>query len=487
MDLKSFFKEQGYDITEKTEWDKYINVWKSWYKGKVDKFHTYFVYNGQKKVKREKKSLQCAKKVCEDWADLLFNEKVSISLTNEDANKTLGNILKQNDFATLANQGIEYTFALSIGAFAVSIENILNDVENNIIDVTDAKTKIEFIQADKIYPLSWENGKVTECAFVATKTEKGKNYTYISMHTKNEKGNYIIKNFKFESTTNGKLGNRVEDNRITEEFDTKSNIPWFALLKPNIANNIDTDTIFGVSIFANSIDVLKSLDNSYNEVDNEVVLGRRRTFISEEMMTYDNGEQTLTFDPEDISIYRMPKGFNEKSMIQNSSDQLRTSSIQEVVQFNLNLLSSKVGFGQERYQYNNGAVSTATAVISENSDMYRTIKKHEIVLENTLRALLKAIIYATNTFTGENIASDGEDINILFDDSIIEDKSAEQVKAQTEMSLGVRSKSDYMENIRGLGEEEIQKELKQIQLEKQQAMANMLENPNGDEKQLEEE
>ena len=71
MNLQQFFSSKGYDISEKLNWEKYINIWESWYKGKVRKFHNYYIYNGQRKVKMEKKSLQGAKKVAEDWADLL--------------------------------------------------------------------------------------------------------------------------------------------------------------------------------------------------------------------------------------------------------------------------------------------------------------------------------------------------------------------------------------------------------------------------------
>ena len=143
------------------------------------------------------------------------------------------------------------------------------------------------------------------------------------MHVINEQGNYEIKNYKFKSQNRNIIVSPIEDeDGFVNTFDTKNNIPWFSIIKPNICNNIDSDTPFGISIYANSIDVLKELDDAYNELGNEPVLGRRRTFISEEMMTYDNGTEQLTFDPEDISIYRMPKGFNKDSMIQHDNQDL---------------------------------------------------------------------------------------------------------------------------------------------------------------------
>lgn len=464
MNLKQFFSEQGYDITEKLNWDNQLDIWNSWYNGKVRKFHNYYVYNGQKRVKREKKSLQGAKKVAEDWADLLFNEKVSIELANEDSTKQFEEIFEKNNAEVKINQGLEKTFALGTGALVVSVNNLKVDENMNTIDVSEAETKIQFVDAKKIYPLSWENNEIKECAFVTYKTIKGIDYIFISMHIKDDNGIYIIKNYKYKIKNKNIITSENKDEGFINKFNTKSNIPWFAILKPNICNNIDSETPFGISVYANSIDTLKELDDAYNELGNEPILGRRRTFISEEIMNYDNGTAELTFDPEDISIYRMPKGFNKDSMIQQSTGDLRTDKLQEDVQFQLNILSSKVGFGQERYKFNGANIQTATGVISENSDMFRTLKKHEQVLDISLRTIIKAIAYASTEFGNYNINADK--ITIGYDDSIIEDTGAIQVKAQSEVSAGLRSKMSYLTEIRKLSENDATKELETIDSEK---------------------
>lgn len=180
MNLQQFFSNEGYDISEKLNWEKYIDIWSSWYRGKVRRFHNYYIYNGQRKVKMEKKSLQGAKKVAEDWADLLFNEKVSINLQKDEDTKALNDILRQNNAEVIINQGLEKSFAIGTGALVVSVQDI--EQEENILDVTNAKIKLEFVECKKIIPLTWENGKIIECAFVTTKHKKGQTYIYIAMH-----------------------------------------------------------------------------------------------------------------------------------------------------------------------------------------------------------------------------------------------------------------------------------------------------------------
>ena len=463
MNLQQFFSKQGYDISEKLNWDKYVNIWDSWYRGKVRKFHNYYIYNGQRKVKMEKKSLQGAKKVSEDWADLIFNEKVTINLKSDDDTKALNKILKQNNATVIINQGFEKSFALGTGALVVSVQNM--EKEENILDVTNSRIKLEFVECKKIIPLTWENGKIIECAFVTTKHRKGQTYIYIAMHIISEQGNYIIKNYMFK----GKYSSFVEANEeekegFLDEFDTESNIPWFAIITPNICNNIDSETPFGISVYANSIDTLKSLDDAYDGLDNETNLGRRRVFVAEEMMSFDSGEQKMVFDPNDISVYRMPKGFNKDSMIEHDSSDLRTDKYASTVDYQLMLLSLKCGFGKERYKFDGASIQTATGVISENSDMFRTLKKHELIAESTLIATVKAIAYASTTFGNVDINAD--EITIDFDDSIIEDKGAEQTRAQVEVGNGTRSKKSYMKNIRNMTDKQIEKELQEIQQEK---------------------
>ncbi len=466
MNLQQFFSKQGYDISEKLNWDKYIELWDSWYKGKVRKFHTYYIYNGQTKVKMEKKSLQGAKMVSEDWADLLFNEKVSINLKEDTDTKEFQKLAKAIDLITIVNQGIERSFSLGTGAFVVSIQNIKFNEVDNIYDVSEAQIKLEFVECKKIIPLSWEGQNIKECAFISLKNIKGQQYVYIAMHVLNEEGNYIIKNYMFK----GKYSSFIDINEegkegFIEQFNTKSNLPWFWICRPNICNNIDGDSPFGISVYANSIDTLKSLDNEYDGVDKEATLGRRRTFISEEVMTFQNGEQTLTFDPEDISVYRMPKGFGKDSMIQDSSSDLRTDKFIDAVNFQLNILSTKVGFGRERYKFDGNDIQTATGVISQNSEMFRKIKKHEIPLEYVIIGIVKTLCYASTEFGNYNI--NAEEVKIDFDDSIIEDKGAEQLRASSEVGNGTRSKKSYMKNIRNMTDKEIETELQEMKEEKQ--------------------
>ena len=58
-----------------------------------------------------------------------------------------------------------------------------------------------------------------------------------------------------------------------------SPVPLFQRFAPNIVNNFDIDTPYGISIYANAIDVLKNIDNKYDAYDVEFTNGRSRLII----------------------------------------------------------------------------------------------------------------------------------------------------------------------------------------------------------------
>lgn len=461
MLLNDIFKEEGYDIGWTKEFDKYIDMWRSWYKGNVKSFHNYKIYNGIKRVNVKRKSLQMAKKICEDWADLQFNEKVNITTDNEETNKKLNEILDRNDFWIMCNQGIEKTFALGTGAFVCSVDNLSTDEEGNFISDGEAKTKIQFLSADKIIPLSWDNMSVKECAFIDVVTEGSKKVIQLSIHKKDEKGKYKIINKFFESNRN----NLVELKERGYTFDTLSEIPWFEIYKPNICNNIDVESPYGVSVFANSIDVLEGIDIAYDGLINEFLLGKKRIFIDKALTKVNSidGSEQLTFDVNDIAFYALPEEFNSNNSIglQDNTQQLRVTEHNEGIQMMLNLLSSKAGFGQSYYLFERNGVTTATEIISENSQLFRTLKKHEIILEACIYDLVKIIAYIESTFCG-NVMTYNEVI-VNFDDSIIEDKDKERQTDKGDMSIGIMRREEYRAKYYNETEEEALKNLPEVE------------------------
>lgn len=464
MKIQTFFRKMGYDITEYENMKTYVEIWNSWYKGKVPSFQNYYIYNGEKKVLKQRKTMGMAKKICEDFADLLLNDKVVFNIGKEEESKKVNAILDSNDFYVLANEGIERSFWGGTGAFVLNIKDLIYDTNTKIIKATEeSRLKIEFVTVDKIIPLTYEGKKVIECAFITNKTINGQKFMYISIHKKNEQGNYIIENYLFKLNKNGDIQQEMELSNTLKFIDTKGTRPWFSILRPNVSNNLFESSPFGISIFANAIDILKALDIVFDSMSNEFVLGRKRIFVKSELLKADitTGELKLIFDENEVVFHSMPCE-NGKEEIHEVDMKLRVAEHEQAIQLILDILSSKVGLGDKYYEFRKTGMATATQVISENSDLFRTIKKHELAIENCLYDLFKSILYIENTFFNAELDEDAE-ISINFDDSIIEDMSEIKKQALIELNAGLIDNIEYYKKVYKMTDKQAQKFKKDLQ------------------------
>lgn len=461
MKLEKFLQDNyNYNPEVKDNIKTYIEQWKSWYQGSVKSFHNYFIYNGQRKVNKKRFTLNMAKEISEDWADILWSEKCKISLKDENTQKQFDELADSLDLYTLITQLIEKSGALGTEMAVVSAYDIIKNEDGMTLDVSNAKTRVNIVDIDWIFPLSWDNTGIIECAFGSVKYIGGQKYVVLSVHKLNDKGNYVIYNHLF-SETNGNLTEVLGQEGTENEFDTKSNVKWFATFKPLLTNNLFENNPFGIPHYANAIDVMKTVDIDFDAFKNEVKDGRRRTFARAEMFNYDNGEQKLTFDPNDTDIYMLPKGANKDDLIQQDHDNLRVAEQINALNTSLNILGNKVGFGSNHYTYDGVNLQTATAVISSNSKMARRMKKLQIGYESAIYDLVKAICYVSTTFGKYNLNTD--DMVIQFDDSVIEDKNEESNRALRELSAGVLSKVEYRTKIYGESPEIAKKAIEEIE------------------------
>ena len=79
MNIIKYLNKAGYD-TLNSGFYTLIDTWRSWYTGSVRKFHRYKMWNGKERVTCKRLSLGMAKKISEDIADLLLNERVQITI-----------------------------------------------------------------------------------------------------------------------------------------------------------------------------------------------------------------------------------------------------------------------------------------------------------------------------------------------------------------------------------------------------------------------
>ena len=447
--IKQYLIDNKY-TTASDETYEHIDNWLEWYQNDVNKFHRYKIYNGTVTKTCERYRLGMAKKICEDWANLLLNEKVAIKAGNYESR--LNEILRFNNFSIRANQLIEMAFALGTGAFVE-----YKDADGNVI--------IDYIRADMIYPLSWDNGDITECAFGTTRVINGKEQIYLQIHrlgvnredddNPEDEGLYYIENRYIDAES----GKEVEcPDIVIPIVCTESDSPLFQIINPNICNNVDLDSPLGISVYANSISQLKGCDLVYDSYMNEYILGRKRIIVpisAAKIQMQEDGVSAPIFDPDDTVYYQMPADRSSDMNLTEVDMTIRAADHELGIQRCLDILSMKCGMGTGRYKFDSsGGVKTATEVISDKSDLYQNRQKNAIVVEQAIIGMVRAVAFLD---IGEEIEA-----TVDFDDSIIEDTSATIDKNIKLVTNGLRSKLTAIMEIEHCSEGEAKKELERI-------------------------
>lgn len=408
-----------------------------------------------------------AKKLCEDIADMLLNERVKITIDKsvETAN-FVDEVLKKNKFLVKGNDYQERKAYTGTVAYVPQVKDAVMDEEGYIFS---GAITINYVQAKNIFPISWENGEVTEAAFLFPKTVNRKKYALIQFHQLNNVDGirqYVITNHVVQCTAGA--GTEITPDKWNElkpfkgmaaEIKTGSDKPQFVIDRLNIVNNADEDDTnpMGVAIFANSIDTLAKIDLEYDSYANEFNLGRKRIFVAPEMLETIDGEPT--FDENDMVFYQLPEdSMKESEPIKEVNMAIRSEEHSRAINDDINYLSFKSGFGTERYKFEKGTITTATQVISENSDLYRSIVKHEIILEDVIKNLVMIIIRLGMSVKVPNLTEEVE-IKIDFDDSIIEDKASERQQDRQDVSMGVMRHEEYRAKWYGETEEQARSNL----------------------------
>jgi A118 family predicted phage portal protein len=417
--IQEYLEDKGYSVAS-DETTTHFDEWLDWYEGYVKSFHHYTVYNGIEQVGKDRYALGMAKTVSEDWANLLLNEKVKI-YTGSRFDKQLDTVFEYNNFRVKGNQLIEIAFALGTGAFVE-----YKDAAGQVV--------IDFIRAGMIYPLSWDNGYVNECAFGSVRERDGKKQYYIQIH-KFENKAYVIENHIVDAESGSDLD---LDEGMIDVVQTGISIPLFQIISPNIVNNIDLDSPYGISVYANATDQLKGCDLIFDSYMNEFELGKRKIMVPLSMAKIQMGTDGVTkpvFDKNDSVFYAIPGDRDNSGKIDTYDPQIRAEDHDKGINKALDLLSFKCGMGTGRYKFENGNVKTATEVISDKSDLYQSLKKHEIVLDSAIKGMVNAVAQ----LMGVKI----KEVNIDFDDSIIQDKESERQTDKGDLAIGAMTLLAY--------------------------------------------
>lgn len=428
-----------------------LSTYKDWYNGQ-NAWHTRKTHQEGEIALTTIEASGCPKLIAEDWASNYANEDTVITIATEEkedenknkkennANDIVNKILQKNGFFSRFNAFAEKFNALGCAATVV-VPKKFNFVDKKLVKDPNNKIKIYFLDAERVIPITVDDGEVTECAFIRVTTSETIMQVHILVND-----NYVI----------GEVRGKNESlNTVATTYDysqaiiikTKSSIPLFQVWYPNIGSS---DNICE-SIYKQAIGWFKLVDTIFDCWYKEFKRGAKKRFISSEMREIGSDGKPIDMkdflEDEDIVV---PLGADGKAFINEFNAELRVEPIIKSLVSAMNVAARLCGLGDSSFEIgDNGGrpIQTATAAILKESKLYKNIIKQENLATAKIKALLLAIKEVHNTYISETpIEFEEDDIQVVYDDNIMEDTQQKKDNQLKEVTAGIMSIAEYRAN-----------------------------------------
>lgn len=467
-----YLKKQGYE-TVSTDYYNWIELWESWWKNEVD-FHKYHDQSGKE---RKLFNLGMAKRVSEDWASILFTERDEITTEAKTEEQTKVNneyLAKQLKLLKVYKDlpiAIEKAMATGTAGAILRVKHAIVDKQGSLYADDRTKLDIIYVGANQIIPLKVEHGQIIDVAIVSENNIKDKKEYYVEIHKleynkKLEKEVYTISNTYLDEN-----GNETEKEGIAKNYTINSSVPLFSILKPAIANPLDTSynnvNGLGFSIYGTAIDQLKACDITYNNFVMDFYLGGKKVFYNKKIVNTETvqvkdsegniKEKQIEVYPDDITRQQWKtygdemENLNENPAITEYNPELRVEEDKEGIQFALNMFSFKCGFGTKYYEFNGSSVITATQYIGDRQDLIVNANKHRKNVDEFISGICKAILLLGRILFKENVTEECI-VKVTDKDGFMVDTETAKQEFRQDIAQGIRQAWEY--RVKFFGEDE---------------------------------
>ncbi len=471
--ILKYLSKKGYR-TVSTDYYTFIEMWENWWKNNVD-FHKYHDSTGKE---RKMFSLGMAKRLAEDWSSILFTERDEIvtqantSQQTQANNDYLNNQLKILKVYKDLPTAIEKAMAMGTAGATMRVKNVKVDKKGKVSVTDRTKLDIIYLDATQIVPLKVEHGKIIDVAFVSENIEDGKKIYYVELHQLQydeelKKDIYVISNNYINEQ-----GEEVAKKDIVKQYTFKSDVPLFSILKPAVANPLDTEyhnvNGLGFSIYGTAIDQLMVCDITYNNFAMDFYLGGKKVFYNKKITRTKTRqikdtdgnikEEEYEVYPDDVmkqqwTVYgdNQISNIKENPVVTEYNPDLRVTEDKEGIQFALNMLSFKAGLGTKYYEFNGTAVVTATQYVGDRQDLVSNANKHRKRVDEFVSGIGKAILLLGRVLFKEGVTEDCL-VTITDKDGFMVDTETAKNEFRKDIAQGIRKPWEY--RVKFLGEDE---------------------------------
>lgn len=266
---------------------------------------------------------------------------------------------------------------------------------------------------------------------------------------------YIIENKAFESSQSGSIGNAVDINSIPEwaevrEEEVLDNVerPLFAYFKTPMANKTDPSSGVGVSVYAETVELIRQADVQWERLQWEFKSGERKIFGERSQTNMEKFEKDR--------LYAFGPFWSENGdLLHEFSPELRDTNLYAGFQNILKQIEFNVGLSFGTISDPMSVERTATEIESTKQRMFTTIEG----IKHNFQKTLDGLIYAMSVYaTLYGLAPAGNyTVNFEWGDSILEDTASKQLSLadmRNDVAAGLIRPELYIMKKYGVTEEE---------------------------------
>ena len=431
--------------------------------------------NGKAIGKRRIDSLNVPKMVTNFLRRAIMGEGAMFSIDNDESGEKaefFEEIIRKNNFYTAESDLIEL---------------MLNGGDMlHVIGYRRQQVKISFLNGFKFEIVEFEQGQAKSVVLFVEKVrfdkEKEKNmyYTMLELHRFKDDDDdvepaYEIIREIYESGERYRLDRGVRFNEHVGMFGNFKDHelfpgvtePMFSFTRLPYRNNKQLDTIRGLGLMINSMDVNRSIDIAYDANNQEIKNTKFKMLVPDEMLehAYDKQGNMVSFYNSDKSAY---VGLNAADGFQFNpiavSPPIRQMEYTAKIKQDLDLLCMQLGLspGTLSFDKHQGRV-TATQVMSEMNETHRTRVEIADAITRSWRDLIWSIYnYSKEVWNLISWDMQYEDIRWELEDSVIIDDEAEFKKDLEAVRENLMPHREFLMKHYGLGDEEAEEWLSRV-------------------------
>lgn len=311
--------------------------------------------------------------------------------------------------------------------------------------------RTQFLQAGSFFLIDFDGAdNITKCVFTDQIRRGRFIYTLLEVHTL-EDDVYTVENRLFKSTNDQRLGSEVELSEVgkwaslgaTASFVGIDSLPFGMFCCP-MANQVDTSSPLGVSVFSRADELIQEADKRYSSICWEYDGTQLAVHIAESMLKY-NKEQGKFEVPEGRErLYRTVAyelGAKDKPLIEAFSPEIRSTPLFEGFNNQLRLIEFNCSLAYGTLSDPNNVDKTAEEIKTSKQRSYTFVKDAQTALEKAITDWAKAAAFWAQIY---GFAPNGDyDLSFEWGDSILSNPDADRQNDREDLANGTFRPEEY--------------------------------------------